>query len=122
MIKYKVCEHCEGLFFKKATRSLKHWFTAKYCSKRCGCYGKHNKLGKTGYKHTEEAKRKISENQRYQFGDKNSSWKGGKSFEPYSVDWTKTLKISIRERDRYTCQVCYEKQGDLSLDVHHIDY
>ena len=27
-------------------------------------------------------------------------------FEPYSVDWTETLKKAIRERDHYTCQLC----------------
>jgi 5-methylcytosine-specific restriction endonuclease McrA len=44
---------------------------------------------------------------------------GGSSFEPYSVDWTDTLKKSIRERDRYTCQICGKEP---SICVHHIDY
>ena len=51
--------------------------------------------------------------------ENNYSWKGGKSFEPYSVDWTKTLKRSIRERDRYVCQLCGKEP---STSVHHIDY
>jgi len=51
-------------------------------------------------------------------GDKNPSWKGGISFEPYSVDWTKTLKKAIRERDKYICQIC-KNEGN---HVHHIDY
>ena len=54
--------------------------------------------------------------------DKNPNWQGGKSYEPYSVDWTRTLKISIRERDKYVCQMCTEPQGDEALSVHHIDY
>jgi hypothetical protein len=49
-------------------------------------------------------------------------WKGGITAETYSVDWTKTLKTSIRQRDKYTCRLCGEKQGDRALDVHHIDY
>ena len=49
-------------------------------------------------------------------------WKGGKSYEVYSVDWTNTLKQSIRERDKYTCQLCKEHQGEEALSVHHIDY
>lgn len=53
---------------------------------------------------------------------KSPVWKGGKSFEPYSVDWTETLKRSIRERDKYICQLCGEDQGDISHCVHHIDY
>jgi len=41
---------------------------------------------------------------------------------PYPVDWTQTLKRSIRERDHYTCQYCGELQGDRAFDVHHIDF
>lgn len=52
-------------------------------------------------------------------GEKSHFWKGGKSFEPYTTDWTKTLKRAIRERDHYTCQIC-EKES--SICVHHIDY
>jgi hypothetical protein len=51
-------------------------------------------------------------------GDKNPSWKGGKSFEPYTVDWTKTLKRAIKERDHYSCNIC-ESQEDLV--IHHKD-
>lgn len=49
-------------------------------------------------------------------------WRGGKSFEPYTLDWTKSLKRSIRERDHYTCQSCGAQQGDIAFDVHHIDF
>lgn len=55
-------------------------------------------------------------------GDKCHLWKGGISSLLYTIDWTRTLRISIRERDKYTCQVCGEKQGDKAYDVHHIDY
>ena len=72
-----------------------------------------------GKKHTEEWKENMSLNQS---GEKHYNWQGGKSFEPYSVDWTNTLKRSIRERDFYTCQICKEPQGDIALAVHHIDY
>ena len=55
-----------------------------------------------------------------QFSGKNHpNWNGGSSFEPYSIDWTKTLKRSIRERDHYTCQVCGKEPA---TSVHHIDY
>lgn len=54
--------------------------------------------------------------------EKHPAWQGGKSFEPYTTDWTKTLRQSIRERDKYVCQICYEKQSDKVLVVHHIDY
>jgi len=51
-------------------------------------------------------------------GEKSGMWKGGTSYEPYSIDWTKTLKRSIRERDHYICQIC-SMEGH---QVHHIDY
>ncbi|HDY68434.1 hypothetical protein LCGC14_1872210 [marine sediment metagenome] len=51
-------------------------------------------------------------------GKDNPNWQNGKSFEPYSTDWTETLKRSIRERDNYICQV----SGQYGNSVHHIDY
>ena len=84
--------------------------------------GKHNSLKtefKKGHKLSKETREKISKTLTGRYiGDKNSSWKGGLSFEPYSVDWTKTLKRAIKERDRYTCQLCGEQED---LLVHHID-
>jgi hypothetical protein len=56
------------------------------------------------------------------FGEKSSNWRGGISFEPYSVDWNESLRRTIRERDRYACQLCGKLQGDLAHDIHHIDY
>lgn len=44
--------------------------------------------------------------------------KMGISKEPYSNDWTSTLKRAIRERDNYICQIC-SMYGQV---VHHIDY
>ena len=78
-------------------------------------------IGKTskGRKHSEETKRKMSENRKL---ERHPNWQGGISFEPYSVDWTETLRRSIRERDHYICQLCGNLQGDRVLSVHHIDY
>lgn len=55
-------------------------------------------------------------------GENSILWQGGKSFEEYTVDWTRTLRRAIRERDNYTCQVCGLEQGDRAHSVHHIDY
>ncbi|MFA6006038.1 MAG: NUMOD3 domain-containing DNA-binding protein [Patescibacteria group bacterium] len=74
-----------------------------------------NREWHTGRKLSEDAKKKIS-------GANNPNWLGGKSFEPYTTDWTRTLRRSIRERDHYTCQICGELQGDKALDIHHADY
>jgi hypothetical protein len=50
--------------------------------------------------------------------EKNSNWKNGISFLPYSPDWTETLKKAIRERDKYVCKLC----NCWGKTVHHIDY
>ena len=55
-------------------------------------------------------------------GEKNWNWQGGISFNPYSIDWTATLRRSIRERDNYTCKMCNKQQSDRAFCVHHIDY
>jgi len=71
-----------------------------------------------GKKHTEEARKKISKNHADISGIKNPNWEDGKSFEPYSIDWTETLRRVIRERDHYICLLC----GQSGNEVHHIDY
>jgi len=52
-------------------------------------------------------------------GEKNGSWKGGTSKEPYSFDFNNKLKEQIKQRDNYICQNCNSKEN---LQVHHIDY
>ena len=68
---------------------------------------------------SEETKRKM---RLAKEGEKSHFWKGGISFEPYSVNWTMTLKRSIRERDNYTCMICGKEQCDKTFCIHHIDY
>lgn len=59
-----------------------------------------------------------------QLGERNHSWRGGISFEPYPIGWTNTFREQIRYRDGYTCQVCGvpEIECKRKLCVHHIDY
>jgi len=60
-------------------------------------------------------------------GEGNRFWKGGKSFEPYSIEFNNSLKKKIRDRGGNKCQVCglsNEESKNLwgkSLIVHHID-
>jgi len=51
-------------------------------------------------------------------GDKNGSWKGGISSNPYASSFTEQLKSEIRQRDKFVCRVCNGR----GWDVHHIDY
>jgi 5-methylcytosine-specific restriction endonuclease McrA len=75
-----------------------------------------------GRHHTIKARLKNSLSQKCKLsGDKNPQWTGGYSLK-YSIDWTRSLRISIRERDRYICQMCGEKQEERAFDIHHIDY
>ena len=99
----------------KGRKPVKFW-TGKHFSKE------HRKNIGTGnlnrYFKNPRLKTEISEKLR---GDKSHLWQGGKSYEIYSIDWTETLRRSIRERDHYTCQRCGKLQSDKAFDVHHVD-
>jgi hypothetical protein len=75
-----------------------------------------------GTKLSDATRAKLKANHPDFNGANNPAWKGGLSFQPYSIDWTATLRRSIRERDNYTCRMCNKPQGDIAHDVHHIDY
>lgn len=63
-------------------------------------------------------------------GKNNGNWLGGKSFDPYSSEWNKKLKMQIIKRDKNRCQECFRHESELApiknknyrLVVHHIDY
>lgn len=54
--------------------------------------------------------------------EKHPNWQGGKSFEPYGMDFTEELRNHIRERDNHACRMCNETDLDYKLHVHHVDY
>ena len=96
-----------------------HWTNKKFDEKHKNNISKALKGKLKGIPKSKEHKRKIGlSNSR----DKNANWRGGKSFEPYGLDWTDTLKEAIRQRDNYTCQLCGKTQGKRKSQVHHIDY
>ena len=156
------CKTCGVMFEVRKYRKN----SALYCSRSCKSKGIYNpdkfttkgkapwNKGKNGFKHTEDAKKKISiagtgrthsEKTRRLLsiintgkrhseevksklasykGDKSANWRGGKSFEPYTSEWTKKLRENISDRDCYICQGCgTEYQSTTTkLHVHHIDY
>ena len=65
---------------------------------------------------------------KFNIGENNPNWKGGRSFEPYSHEFNKELKEQIRKRDNYICQNCSMTEEEhlivvgKELSVHHIDY
>jgi len=74
-----------------------------------------------GQKPTPEQLAKISAALR---GANNPRWRGGRSCEPYTHEFNRELKESVRARCDYRCQVCGKPQAGCSraLDVHHVDY
>ena len=76
-----------------------------------------------GKKHTTKTRKIISEMAKKRTGELNPFWKGGKSFIPYPLGWTKTFREQIRYRDGYTCQRCGipEVKCNRKLHVHHVD-
>ncbi len=57
-------------------------------------------------------------------GDLSHSWMGGKSLEPYGIEFNKQLKAYIRWMDNYRCQECgyTERHLGYKLQIHHIDF
>ena len=55
-------------------------------------------------------------------GQESATWRGGKSFEPYPVQWNNGLRKRIRERDANACQLCGNGGTSRRMPVHHIDY
>lgn len=86
--------------------------------------GKHWKLSEEQCKKWKEVALKNG-NGKWMKGrtrEKCANWRGGLSFEPYTTDWTQTLKKAIRQRDNYICRLCRSLQGDQAHCVHHINY
>lgn len=123
---------------KKSEEHKKHLSQARlgrFIGKDNPFFGKHhakevnekNRQAHLGKTYSEEINRKKGRPQSSEsrknhsermMGKNNPNWQDGKSYEPYSLDWTETLRRSIRERDNYICQLC----SQYGNTVHHIDY
>ena len=100
-----------GCYWKFLIGNNGYWFNKKRSPEDIEKFRKSH-LGKTTSKKQKEMARLNW------LGNKNPNWADGKSFEPYTIDWTETLKRSIRERDNYICQLC-SQYGNV---VHHKNY
>ena len=80
---------------------------------------KNMSIAQTGRIFTEASMKKMSEAQK---GEKNHSWLGGISFEPYGIEFNDQVKKTIRDRDNHICQICFTSENGRSFNVHHIDY
>jgi hypothetical protein len=54
--------------------------------------------------------------------EKSHLWRGGVSFEPYSIEFNNTIRRHILKRDNNACQNPNCVNGKTSKHVHHIDY
>ena len=56
-------------------------------------------------------------------GPEHYNWKGGCKpwYGEYPVEFDEALRLQIRERDGFTCQLRYEPENGRAHDVHHID-
>lgn len=59
-------------------------------------------------------------------GDKNPNWQGGKVPENKKyIGFSRTLKKRIKERDNYTCQLCFQTETDIgsfNMCINHINF
>lgn len=58
---------------------------------------------------------------RYQWmqRERHHNWRRGVSRQPYSFNFDEKLKLAIKERDDFQCQLCY---SSINLVIHHINY
>lgn len=139
MIGIKICLKCKKGFSPIRKNGYefgtKQFNSIKYCSQHCARIGSSPTAGsfkkghlviggfKKGHKQSNSGTTHFKKGHKVwnkgMIRERSHSWQGRKSFEPYSIDWTKTLKKSIRERDKYTCRICKEEPA---VCVHHIDY
>lgn len=104
---------------RHSEETKKHWSDIRKGKKNSPEARLKISLALNGKKKSPEHAKKVADAHR---GEKCNFWQGGVWGNPYSVDWTVTLRRSIRERDKYICQICMEPQGERSLSIHHIDY
>lgn len=88
------------------------------------------KKGKPSWNKGKKASKQARENmskamlKRFSIVENHPRWLNGKSFEPYTREFTNQLKYKIRQRDNFTCQLCEVKEKDYfqKLSINHIDY
>ncbi len=125
---------CGRQSFKKGNKSWNEGLT-KENDERLRTGGE--KSSKTKTRLYAEGKIKLSgwalmrnEDPTYQNGENHPLWKGGKSFEPYGIEFNNKLREQIRKRDNYRCQQCFRHQDELftksrkrrKLSIHHVDF
>ena len=102
----------KGMLGKKHSEGTKRLMRIKALGENNHMFGKH-----TSQRQKEVASKRMRL-------EKHPMWKGGTSFEPYPLIFTKKFKEAIRDRQDRRCFSCYIEEIKLirSLYIHHIDY
>jgi hypothetical protein len=91
-----ICNNCGKEYY------IDSWIAkrdnTKYCSKEC------QKMGAAG--------------------EGNPNWRGGKSFEPYCIKFTKEFRGRVRQFFEHKCVICGISESDVNykMCVHHVTY
>jgi hypothetical protein len=109
----KPCQRCGALFNQGYYTSRARWESIRFCSPRCGSLGNRNKRGKTGFKVSEENRKRTGELARAR-GRGLSSLNRQIINSPQYRLW----RTVVFQRDLFTCQGCSVKGG--LLEAHHI--
>ena len=100
-------EHCKNISIAK-----------KNCSEETKNKLKVAAIGRT---FSEETRKKMGISRT---GERNGSWKGGISFEPYCSKFNNQFKEYIRDKFGRVCFICdkTEEENKRRLSVHHVNY
>lgn len=109
-----------------ATKGKKHLPFSEEHKRKLSESHKGHKISETTRKKMSEIHKKIGSGKWLpkEKGEKHWNWQGGKSFEPYGLEFNEDLKEVVRNRDRRKCFLCEktELESGRKLDCHHIDY
>ncbi len=127
------CDHCGKEFrWKRATKGLKSHYCSQECyfnARRangiveCDCCGKAIHKPPYALKHyghhycSRACWTKAADSM-----ENHPMWKGGISFEPYCVAFTRKLKEEVREAFGRKCFLCGVPENGKKHAVHHVDY
>ena len=92
------------------------------------CIDCHEELNHTACYDNNKRCKSCARKEEYKDPTNHPQWLNGLSYEPYSREFTESLKASIRDRDNHKCQHCGKSEAEelkelnKVLSIHHINY
>jgi hypothetical protein len=113
------------MYGKPSTRGFKgkrHSDDLKQRDREANLGEKNPMFGKPGSMLGMHHSERVTQNLRdANLGERNPHWRGGVSFLPYPPEFNSELKLQIKRRDNWKCQLCGVSELETTLQVHHID-